>query len=191
MSKQYLTQHAVDHDAAFKVYSTAETDYPIAQSFPDAHTLGAHHVVANQAGTKAVTVGFGGEIRLWDYKDAQWIEALKIPRDKTVDYWAPAVSPDGQFLAVTTHTGVIVVWDILGSPKHVYNMETQGHFGLTKAVRAVSFSPGGKLLAAAGDSRLIGLYDVASGEQVAIFSGHDAWITSLDWSHTGEYLLSG
>ena len=63
--------------------------------------------------------------------------------------------------------------------------------GLIKTVRAVAFSPGGKLLAAAGDSKVIALYDVSSGEQVAIFTGHGAWIFSLDWSDTGEYLLSG
>lgn len=60
-----------------------------------------------------------------------------------------------------------------------------------KPVRAVSFSPGGKLLAAAGDSKVIVLYDTSSGEQVANLSGHSAWIMSLAWSHTGEYLLSG
>ena len=63
--------------------------------------------------------------------------------------------------------------------------------GLVKPVRAVRFSPGGTLLAAAGDSRLIALYDVFSGDQVANLTGHDAWIFSLDWSDTGEYLLSG
>lgn len=63
--------------------------------------------------------------------------------------------------------------------------------GLIKAVRAVAFSPAGKLLAAAGDARVIALYDVASGEQVANLSGHGAWIFSLDWSDTGESLLSG
>ncbi|KAL8733353.1 MAG: hypothetical protein Q9166_002177 [cf. Caloplaca sp. 2 TL-2023] len=63
--------------------------------------------------------------------------------------------------------------------------------GLIKPVRAVSFSPAGKLLAAAGDARVIALYDVASGEQVANLSGHGAWIFSLDWSDTGEFLLSG
>lgn len=60
-----------------------------------------------------------------------------------------------------------------------------------KPVRAVSFSPGGKLLAAAGDSKVIVLYDTSSGEQVANLSGHSAWIMSLAWSQTGEYLLSG
>lgn len=65
------------------------------------------------------------------------------------------------------------------------------NLGLVKPVRTVAFSPGGKLLAAAGDSKVIVLYDTSSGEQVANLSGHSAWILSLDWSHTGEYLLSG
>jgi hypothetical protein len=55
----------------------------------------------------------------------------------------------------------------------------------------VSFSPASKLLAAAGDSRVIALYDVISGEQVANLTGHGGWVLSLDWSDTGEYLLSG
>lgn len=63
--------------------------------------------------------------------------------------------------------------------------------GIIKPVRAVAFSPGGTLLAAAGDSKLIALYDVSSGDQVANLTGHGAWIFSLDWSDTGEYLLSG
>lgn len=58
-------------------------------------------------------------------------------------------------------------------------------------MRAVAFSPGGRLLAAAGDSKVITLYDVSSGEQVANLMGHSAWIFSLGWSDTGEYLLSG
>jgi superkiller protein 8 len=62
---------------------------------------------------------------------------------------------------------------------------------LVKCVRAVAFSPASKLLAAAGDARIIALYDVTSGEQIANLSGHGAWILSLDWSDTGEYLLSG
>ena len=62
---------------------------------------------------------------------------------------------------------------------------------MVKPVRSVAFSPGGRLLAAAGDSKLIALYDVSSGEQVANLTGHASWIFSLDWSDTGEYLLSG
>ena len=65
------------------------------------------------------------------------------------------------------------------------------NIGLIKPVRTVSFSPGCKLLAAAGDSKTIALYDVEHGEQIANLYGHAAWIFSVDWSDTGEYLLSG
>lgn len=37
---------------------------------------------------------------------------------------------------------------------------------------------------------MIVLYDTSSGEQIANLSGHSAWVLSLSWSHTGEYLLS-
>jgi superkiller protein 8 len=62
--------------------------------------------------------------------------------------------------------------------------------GLVKPVRAVAFSPGGRILAAAGDSKVIVLYDTSSGEQIANLSGHSAWVLSLSWSSSGEYLLS-
>jgi superkiller protein 8 len=62
---------------------------------------------------------------------------------------------------------------------------------MVKPVRSVSFSPAGTRLAAAGDSKIIALYDVKHGEQVANLTGHSAWIFSVDWSDTGEYLLSG
>ena len=70
----------------------------------------------------------------------------------------------------------------------IANVVTQG---LIKPVRAVSFSPGIKLLAAAGDAMTVALYEVQSGERVAILSGHSSWIFALDWSDSGEYLLSG
>lgn len=63
--------------------------------------------------------------------------------------------------------------------------------GLVKPVRSVAFSPAGTRLAAAGDARVIALYDVQHGEQVANLTGHSAWIFSVDWSDTGEYLLTG
>ena len=62
---------------------------------------------------------------------------------------------------------------------------------MVKSVRSVKFSPGGTLLAATGDSTLIALYDVGSGEQVANLRGHTSWVFSLSWSNTGEFLLSG
>lgn len=63
--------------------------------------------------------------------------------------------------------------------------------GLAKPVRAVAFSPGSTRLAAAGDAGVIALYDLEHGEHAANLTGHTSWIMTLDWSDTGEYLLSG
>jgi len=65
--------------------------------------------------------------------------------------------------------------------------------GLSKPIRAVRFSPGGTRLAAAGDAGIIAIYDTRNGEHVASLSPGptSAWVMSLDWSHTGEWLLSG
>ena len=92
---------------------------------------------------------------------------------------------DGRFTASGHESGNIYVFSN-DTGRMLYSLS-----GLVKPVRAVSFSPGGKFLAAAGDARIIALYDVQSGEQFANFSGHAAWIMSLSWSFTGEYLLSG
>lgn len=63
--------------------------------------------------------------------------------------------------------------------------------GLIKPVRTLAFSPACKFLAAAGDAKVIALYDVKNGEQVANLTGSGSWIMSLDWNSSGEYLLSG
>ncbi|KAI9841710.1 MAG: hypothetical protein M1837_000442 [Sclerophora amabilis] len=93
------------------------------------------------------------------------------------------VSVDGQFTASGHENGGIYIF--------ANNSSRMTHSLPIKPVRSVAFSPGGKLLAAAGDSRIIALFDVLSGDQIGNLTGHGGWIMSLDWSDTGEYLLSG
>ena len=147
-------------------------------------------------------------------------------------HWALALSSDSRYLAATTHTGTISIYDtttLSTTPTPVLTTyETKGSFALTvdispngeltasghqngtihlfsnstrrlahnlsgliKPIRTVRFSPANKYLAAAGDARIIALYDTASGEQVANLTGHGSWIMSVDWNWSGEYLLSG
>ena len=176
-----------------------------------------------------MSVGFGGEAKIWKFADGIWqADGEILPVKKAGELWAVQLSLDGQYLAGTTHDGRIKVWDLLRNNEQIREYDTRGSFGMSidlspdgrftatghqsgniyvfstatsrqlhslpgliKPVRSVRFSPGSKLLAAAGDARVISLYDPNSGEQVANLMGHEAWITSLDWSHSGQYLLSG
>ncbi|KAF2461317.1 WD40-repeat-containing domain protein [Lineolata rhizophorae] len=95
------------------------------------------------------------------------------------------VSLDGRFTASGHENGGVYIFNNETGRMH-HSLQ-----GLQSPVRAVRFSPGGTLLAATGDARIIALYDVASGEQVAALTGHSAWILSLDFNSSGEYLLSG
>ncbi|EED20312.1 meiotic recombination protein Ski8/Rec14, putative [Talaromyces stipitatus ATCC 10500] len=124
-----------------------------------------------------------GHIKVWDLNNKG--EQFRDYETKGAFGACLDMSIDGKYIASGHQNGSI----------YMFNNET-GRMpfslsGLVKPVRTVAFSPGGKLLAAAGDAKVIVLYDTESGEQVTQLTGHSAWILSLDWSHTGEYLLSG
>ncbi|KAK5937715.1 Ski complex subunit Rec14 [Knufia obscura] len=262
MSKQYLAQHTIDDahttdifalaatptqtitgsgSPDLKIHSTTSTDFTQDQVLKNAHPLGCHHIAISRNHLTLVSVGFGGEAKIWKFSDGIWKPTGEIPAAKKAgELWAVALDSEGRFLVGTTYDGRNNVWELTreitnektGEEKVVANKfaeyETRGGFGLavdvspdnsltatshptgniyifsssttrlthslpTQAspVRTLKFSPGSTLLAAAGDSSLISLYDAKSGETVALLRGHEAWITSLDWSYTGEYLVSG
>jgi WD40 repeat protein/serine/threonine protein kinase len=60
----------------------------------------------------------------------------------------------------------------------------------TKEVWSVAFSPDGGKLAAADDAGKVKLWDSATGEELAVLSGHDAGNLSVAWSHDGRKLAT-
>ncbi|KAI8201700.1 GTP-binding protein beta subunit [Colletotrichum sp. SAR 10_76] len=131
---------------------------------------------------------YDGRINVWD------IGEEGTPKIREYETGSPGsgsfgmsvdLSRDGKFTASGHQNGSV----------YLFNNDT-GRLasslpGLAKPVRAVAFSPGNTRLAAAGDSSIIAIYDLKHGEQVGNLTGHSSWITSIDWSDTGEYLLSG
>ncbi|KAF6803429.1 meiotic recombination protein ski8 [Colletotrichum sojae] len=131
---------------------------------------------------------YDGRINVWD------IGEEGTPKIREYETGSPGsgsfgmsvdLSRDGRYTASGHQNGSI----------YVFNNDT-GRLafslpGLAKPVRAVAFSPGNTRLAAAGDSSIIGIYDIKHGEHVGNMTGHSSWITSVDWNDTGEYLLSG
>lgn len=60
--------------SSIKVHSTTDPDFPLVQSIEGAHKVGCHHLVTNGNGSRAVSVGFGGDIKIWARPDGNWSE---------------------------------------------------------------------------------------------------------------------
>ncbi|KAJ6441846.1 Meiotic recombination protein rec14 [Purpureocillium lavendulum] len=209
---------SVSGSSTLHVHDTTDPAFPLRQSISDAHKLGCHHICSSRNGKVAASAGFGGEVKLWalnqDTGDWSSTGELGGSSAKPGEVWALALSEDGSYLASTTNDGRINVWDIRdGSTSKVQEYETgsagSGSFGMCVDLsRDGRFTASGHQngavyifnndtgriftrLAAAGDAGIIALYDMKHGEHVGNLTGHASWITSIDWSDTGEFLLSG
>lgn len=113
--------------------------------------------------------------------------AERITQYETKGSFALSVdlSPDGNMTASGHQNGSVYIFS--NTMRRLIHSLT----GLLKPVRTLKFSPLNRYLAAAGDARIIALYDTKSGEQIANLSGHASWVMSLDWNWSGEFLVSG
>ncbi|KAL2133410.1 hypothetical protein VTI74DRAFT_2411 [Chaetomium olivicolor] len=130
-----------------------------------------------------------GRIHVWDIAGREKIQTYETgARGGGSFAMAVDLSRDGRLTASGHESGAVYVFNN-DAGRMVYSLS-----GLAKPVRAVAFSPGCKRLAAAGNAGIIAIYDMEHGEHVGNLttpSSRPAWITSLDWNDTGEYLLSG
>ena len=127
---------------------------------------------------------FGGKIELWDMLNHQRIATLN---EHTSEIMALAFSPDGKTLATGARQDpMIALWDInnIGS-KTVLLVE--GDFGTD----ALTFSPDGKTLVSGHRYGRIYASDVATREQLPIFTKRTSSITALAFSPDGKILVTG
>lgn len=64
--------------SAIKIYSTNNPEFPLAQTLEKAHKLGCHHLAISKDGRVAASVGFGGEVTVWNLQDGLWVEEGNI-----------------------------------------------------------------------------------------------------------------
>lgn len=152
---------------SIKVHSTIDTEFPLVQSIDGAHALGCHHIVTDASGSRAVSVGFDGTLKVWYCVEGYWsaddaitgteqtsmlmrrdpISANQQPTGSLVGVhpWAIALSGDGQYLAGVTENGRVGVWDLGEGGTQIRDHETKGSFGT--CIDLVGFLPHRKALA--------------------------------------------
>ncbi|KAL6706108.1 Ski complex subunit Rec14 [Coniothyrium glycines] len=142
-------------------------------------------IAVSADGQYLASSSINGKVNVWSLNQSEGMPRIREYETKGSFGLCVDLSRNGTFTASGHENGSV----------YVFNNETgrlaHSLAGLVHPVRSVAFSPASKLLAAGGDARIIALYDVNSGEQVANLTGHGGWVLSLNWSDTGEYLLSG
>ncbi|KAK4541264.1 hypothetical protein LTR36_008180 [Oleoguttula mirabilis] len=173
-----------------KVWSYGEDDQwgERGEIVADQKNAGEHWAVAlSEDGKYLATTTHDGRVNVYGTTTLADGKANKITQYETKGSFGMSVdiSANGEMTASGHQNGSIYIFNNSTS-RLAHSLS-----GLIKPVRSVRFSPANKYLAAAGDARIIALYDTQSGEQVANMTGHASWIMSIDWNWSGEYLLSG
>jgi WD40 repeat protein len=121
-------------------------------------------------------VGGGEQVHLWDGATGELIQTLPVYASGYTA--APAISPDGQFLAVP------------GYPLRVYDIPTASEvYTIPLGARTVAWSPDGSRLASAG-FEAAGVWNAATGEMIFL-AGHVHGADAVAWSPDGRLLVTG
>jgi hypothetical protein len=105
-----------------------------------------------------------------------------------------ALSPDGRLLLSGSNDRKVGLWEVFTGQEILTFSKHQ------RAVDAVAFSPDGRLAASAGgelhvpygvkEPRRIRIWEVAGGEEIATFGGHDSDVVALAFSPDGAKLVT-
>ncbi len=145
------------------------------------HSERVQSVAFSPEGSRLASGSLDKTVRLWDVASEQPV-AILIGHTFSVN--SVAFSPEGRVLASASDDRTVRLWDMAsGAPKTTLIIEHPSE------VSSVVFSPGGRVLASAsGDT--VRLWDVASGQRLAVLTGHSERIRSIVFSPDGRVLAS-
>lgn len=100
--------------------------------------------------------------------------------------WALAIAPDGETLVTGGYDGRLC-WYPLAHAEPRVSRTIPAHDGW---VRAVRISPDGRSVASCGNDRLVKVWNMADGVEVARLTGHESHVYNIAWHPVGSTLVS-
>ena len=148
--------------------------------------------------SRIVTASQDGTVIVWNTDTA---EASPPFTGHSGPVYAAAFSPDGQYVVSGGYDDRVLIWRPADVRPFDYSLAVSGGTnpppkyraleGHTAPVRAVAFSPNGKLILSAGHDNTIKLWDFATGHPIKSLRGHASWVRSAVFSPDGHWVLSG
>ena len=99
------------------------------------------------------------------------------------------VSLDGKYLALLNSNSTILIWEE-ENEEYLYSLQGHDVDGYS-VISDIALSPYGYLLVSAGYDQTIRLWDVSTGEQLAVLAGFANDVNAVDFSPDGRYLFAG
>jgi WD40 repeat protein/DNA-binding SARP family transcriptional activator len=147
-------------------------------------------------GSTLATVGDFGLVRLWDMASRKPLGG-PLPGHLGIVRTA-AFTPDGRLLATGAEDATVRVWDVVTRrPLQVLTTDTDSRtqadgVGRVAAVRGLAFAPRGRVVAAAGESGDVQVWDLGKGRALSRpLTGHGGWVRGVAFDAEGVPVSGG
>jgi WD40 repeat protein len=145
------------------------------------HTDTVYHAVYNPAGTRIITTGGDGKVRIWDTEHGTLVRELR--RDPKLRYLAVAIASDGKLVAAIDAEGAVAhVWDADTGVLLAELASSASEFP------SIAFDATGQWLATSGGND-VRVFDTRTWARILTIPGPG--IDTLSWDPSSPRLLTG